>query len=67
MPAKRKRFGGIIERGGRGVSSDADASAASTLEFRVVDEVTSPFAPEIMGTRDLVHYHQSSNQSLTNH
>ncbi len=34
-------------------------SASSIFEFEVVDEVTSPLAPEIMRTRDLVHYYQS--------
>ncbi len=40
------------------ISTDI-TSAASTLKSRVVDEVTSPFVPEIAGTRSLVHYHQS--------
>ncbi len=35
--------------------------AASTLKFRVVDEVTSPFVPEIAGTRSLVHYHRNQD------
>ena len=50
-----------------GASSQITTSAASRIDFGVVDEATSPFDSVSVGTRGLVHYGQLHNLIWTDH